>query len=232
MEYDPDKLSDKRKQLKNEEKKYTLSKADSQKGAADSVLALIERLVQNLGTEIKDAQADEAKAQTDFEKEQKLLQTSKTKLSKKIASIEGMLATHAGSKEEAELAQTGSKTDLKAQKDYKTSIQERCLVSVIFTMNISIHGLFEAQVKKKVIRAPKCSPYGSGSKEECDFILENFDDRAADRAGEMEGLTRAKELLSGASLVEQKTPVPLEMKDTFARQSCTMDLSSGSEGVS
>lgn len=172
VEYDPDKLSDKRKQLKNEEKKYTLSKADSQKGAADSVLALIERLVQNLGTEIKDAQADEAKAQTDFEKEQKLLQTSKTKLSKKIASIEGMLATHAGSKEEAELAQTGSKTDLKAQKDYKTSIQE-----------------------------------------ECDFILENFDDRAADRAGEMEGLTRAKELLSGASLVEQKTPVPLEMKE-------------------
>lgn len=225
MEYDPDKLSDKRKQLKNEEKKYTLSKADSQKGAADSVLALIERLVQNLATEIKDAQADEAKAQTDFEKEQKLLQTSKTKLSKKIASIEGMLATHAGSKEEAELAQTGSKTDLKAQKDYKTSIQERCLVSVIFTMNISIHGL--------LTRAPKCSPYGSGSKEECDFILENFDDRAADRAGEMEGLTRAKELLSGASLVqEQKTPVPLEMKDTFARQSCTMDLSSGSEGVS
>eukprot|EP00435_Cladocopium_sp_Y103_P032876 s996_g8.t1 len=179
VEYDPDKLSDKRKQLKNEEKKYTLSKADSQKGAADSVLALIERLVQNLGTEIKDAQADEAKAQTDFEKEQKLLQTGKAKLSKKIASIEGMLATHASSKEEAELAQTGTKTDFKAQKDYKASIQERLFVS-----------------------------------EECDFILENFDDRAADRAGEMEDLTRAKELLSGASLVqEQKAPVPLETKE-------------------
>lgn len=39
--------------------------------------------------------------------------------------------------------------------------------------------------------------------EECDFMLENFDDRAADRAGEMEGLTRAKELLSGASLVQE-----------------------------
>ena len=34
-------------------------------------------------------------------------------------------------------------------------------------------------------------------------MLENFDDRAADRAGEMEGLTRAKELLSGASLVQE-----------------------------
>ena len=98
-------------------------------------------------------------------------------------------------------------------------------------MNISILiqcFLFEAQVKQ-VTRAPKCSTYGSGSQEECDFILENFDDRAADRAGEMEGLTRAKELLSGASLVqEQKTRVPLETKDTFAR-SCAMDLSCGSE---
>ena len=48
--------------------------------------------------------------------------------------------------------------------------------------------------------------------------MENFDDRATDRAGEMEGLTRAKELLSGASLVqEQKTPVPLEAKDTLVK---------------
>ena len=88
------------------------------------MLAVIDRLVQNLKTEIKDAQADEAKAQTDYEKEQELLQTSKAKLSKKIASIEGMLATHGGSKKDAETAQTGTKTDLKAQKDYKASIQE------------------------------------------------------------------------------------------------------------
>ena len=54
----------------------------------------------------------------------------------------------------SELAQTGSKTDLKAQKDYKTSIQERCLVSVIFTMNISIHGLFEADLPNAALTAP------------------------------------------------------------------------------
>lgn len=132
VEYDPDKLSDKRKQLKNEEKKYTLSKADSQQSAANSVLALIDRLVQNLQTEITEAQGDEAKAQTDFEKESKLLETTKAKLSKKIASIEGMLATHSGSKKDAELAQTGTQTDLKAQKDYKASIQEPCLLTPFF----------------------------------------------------------------------------------------------------
>eukprot|EP00438_Fugacium_kawagutii_P010444 Skav231138 [mRNA] locus=scaffold2333:22359:25275:+ [translate_table: standard] len=132
VEYDPDKLSEKRKQLKNEEKKYTLSKADSQQSAASSVLALIDRLVQNLQTEITEAQRDEAKAQTDFEKESKLLETTKAKLSKKIASIEGMLATHSGSKKDAELAQTGTQTDLKAQKDYKASIQEPCLLTDFF----------------------------------------------------------------------------------------------------
>jgi len=162
VQYDPDKLSNKRKELKNEENKYTISKADSQQSAADSVLALIDRLVQNLQTEIKDAQSDEAKSQSDFEKEKKLLQTSKAKLNKKIVSIEAMLATHSGSKGDTDLAKKGTEADLKAQKDYKASIQE-----------------------------------------ECDFMLENFDDRAADRAGEMEGLTRAKELLSGASLVQE-----------------------------
>ena len=124
MQYDPDKLSNKRKELKNEENKYTISKADSQQSAADSVLALIDRLVQNLQTEIKDAQSDEAKSQSDFEQEKKLLQTSKAKLNKKIVSIEAMLATHSGSKGDTDLAKKGTEADLKAQKDYKASIQE------------------------------------------------------------------------------------------------------------
>ena len=49
--------------------------------------------------------------QEDFEKEHVLLQTSKEKLTKKVGSIEGMLATHTGSKGDAELAKKGSESN-------------------------------------------------------------------------------------------------------------------------
>jgi len=45
--------------------------------------------------------------------------------------------------------------------------------------------------------------YKASIKERCDEILSNFDDRASDRESEMDGLVRAKALLSGASLLQK-----------------------------
>jgi hypothetical protein len=47
--------------------------------------------------------------------------------------------------------------------------------------------------------------YLASIKEECDWLLEKFDDRASKRSSEMDGLVRAKELLSGAALVQRHT---------------------------
>jgi hypothetical protein len=41
-------------------------------------------------------------------------------------------------------------------------------------------------------------------KEGCDYILDKFDERASDRESEIDGLVRAKALLSGASLVQKE----------------------------
>eukprot|EP00931_Biecheleriopsis_adriatica_P070913 TRINITY_DN4474_c0_g1_i2.p1 TRINITY_DN4474_c0_g1~~TRINITY_DN4474_c0_g1_i2.p1 ORF type:complete len:545 (-),score=181.52 TRINITY_DN4474_c0_g1_i2:21-1655(-) len=50
--------------------------------------------------------------------------------------------------------------------------------------------------------------YKDSIKQECDWLLQNFDDRVQKREQEKEGLARAKELLSGASFVQQKEVSP------------------------
>eukprot|EP00933_Yihiella_yeosuensis_P024555 TRINITY_DN1903_c0_g2_i2.p1 TRINITY_DN1903_c0_g2~~TRINITY_DN1903_c0_g2_i2.p1 ORF type:complete len:333 (+),score=120.31 TRINITY_DN1903_c0_g2_i2:47-1000(+) len=46
--------------------------------------------------------------------------------------------------------------------------------------------------------------YKASIQEECDWILAKYDERTAKRTAETDGLVRAKELLSGASFVQQK----------------------------
>eukprot|EP00933_Yihiella_yeosuensis_P069759 TRINITY_DN766_c1_g1_i1.p1 TRINITY_DN766_c1_g1~~TRINITY_DN766_c1_g1_i1.p1 ORF type:complete len:669 (-),score=234.33 TRINITY_DN766_c1_g1_i1:355-2361(-) len=46
--------------------------------------------------------------------------------------------------------------------------------------------------------------YKASIQEECDWILAKFEERVAKRAAEMDGLVRAKELLNGASFVQQQ----------------------------
>jgi len=49
--------------------------------------------------------------------------------------------------------------------------------------------------------------YKASIKDSCDELLSKFDDRASDRESEMDGLIRAKELLSGSSLVQKDVQV-------------------------
>merc|ERR1719498_1527331 len=65
--------------------------------------------------------------------------------------------------------------------------------------------------KSKTIEAMETAKYISGLHGECDWLLQNFDARKAARAGEIDALGKAKDVLSGAdySLVQTARTVHL-----------------------
>lgn len=162
VQYDPSKMSEKRKTLKRKEHQYTLTHSAEEKGAASGVVEILARIITNLEDEIADGQKTEAENQLAYEKDSGLLNESKDMLLKKMTSIENMKAQKAAAKSEEEDIKAGNEDSLKGQNQYKESIQE-----------------------------------------ECDWILAKFTERFNKREAEMDGLVRAKELLSGASLVQQ-----------------------------
>jgi len=167
---DPSKFAESRKNLKNSEHKFTLSGKDGQKDTATGVLSMIDRVVENLNTEIKDDLEMEAKTQTDYDEVKKDQTESKSKLEQKVADIDEIIS---------------DETDEKATADGKMEADDKTKTSL--------------ETEKASI------------KEGCDFILEHFDDRVAKRQSERDGILRAKELLSGASFVQQSAqPVPQE----------------------
>lgn len=162
IQYDPKDLSKARKELKNKENKYTLTHSESQKGAADTILALIDKITVNLKDEIAEGIEDEGTAQVDFEKQTEGLRNSKDKLDKEVVSIEGMIAEHSEKKSAESSTKDNNQVALDGENTYK-----------------------------------------AGIKEECDWILAKFAERAQKRNTEVGGLVRAKELLSGGSFVQK-----------------------------
>jgi len=162
LEYDPAQLSDDRQKLRNQENKYALTNDLSQESAASSVLAVMERIIENLGNEIADSMKEEKAGQLDYEKMRDLALASKSKLEDKVTSIDQRISARDTSKRDETKIKDDVSTDLQEQNNYKASI-----------------------------------------KSECDWLFSNFEDRANTREAEMDGLLRAKELLSGASFVQQ-----------------------------
>jgi len=171
---DPDisKMSKKRKKLQAEEHKYTLS--GDQSMASDAILAVIDRIVDNLNGEIEDDKKDEAAAQMDYEEQTKLLETSKEKLMQKITGLGSMISNHGGSKVDEEAAKQSTEAEQTALASLKTAKES-----------------------------------------DCKDLLKNFDEIVSKRESEMDGLMRAKELLSGASptLVQQQSTVSVASSD-------------------
>lgn len=126
IEYDPNDLSDKRKELKNKEHQYTLTDKDAQKGAADGILVIMGQVIDNLNKDIRTAQESEGKNQLRFEGEQATLLDSQDKLLKKITSIEAMKATQSGEKTGEETIKGNNEGELSAQKKYEASIKQEC----------------------------------------------------------------------------------------------------------
>jgi hypothetical protein len=126
IEYDPNDLSDKRKELKNKEHHYTLTDKDAEKGAADGILVIMGQVIDNLNKDIRTAQEAEAKNQLRFEGEQATLLDSQDKLLKKITSIEAMKATQSGERTGEETIKGNNEGELSAQKKYESSIKQEC----------------------------------------------------------------------------------------------------------
>jgi len=110
---DPNKLSDKRKKLQNEEHKYTLS--GDKEMAATGTLAVIDRIIENLHKEIEEDKKDEASSQVEYEEQKALMETSREKLMKKVTTLGSAISNHGGSKVDEE-------TDLKINEDEQTSL--------------------------------------------------------------------------------------------------------------
>jgi len=159
---DPSKFAESRKNLKNSEHKYTLSDKAGQKDTARGVLSMIDRVVENLETEIKDDLEMEAKTQTEYDEVKKDQTESKAKMEQKVADLDEITSDE---KDEKTLADTTKGEDTKTKVALET--------------------------------------YKDSIKEKCDFILEHFDERVEKRQSERDGILRAKELLSGASFVQQ-----------------------------
>jgi len=183
VQYNPNDLSTKRKQLKREENKYSLTDDLSQENAAGAILDMLDHITGNLKNEIADALEEEKSAQLDYEKSRDLMLASKAKLVKKKTSLEGFIADAKETHSTADDGKTRTEKDIADQAAYKASI-----------------------------------------KEGCDYILSKFDDRASDRESEMDGLVRAKALLSGASLVQKdvRPHLPSEEEDSEDDKSTLM----------
>eukprot|EP00933_Yihiella_yeosuensis_P032210 TRINITY_DN257_c1_g1_i1.p1 TRINITY_DN257_c1_g1~~TRINITY_DN257_c1_g1_i1.p1 ORF type:complete len:675 (-),score=241.21 TRINITY_DN257_c1_g1_i1:166-2190(-) len=126
VEYDPSKMSKKRKILKRKEHQYTLTDEASQEGAADGILAIMERITENLADEIADGQKAEADSQLEYEKSRSLLEESKERLVKKLTSIANMKATSSAKKSDVEDSKDSNTASLESENAYKASIKEEC----------------------------------------------------------------------------------------------------------
>eukprot|EP00931_Biecheleriopsis_adriatica_P051646 TRINITY_DN29987_c0_g1_i1.p1 TRINITY_DN29987_c0_g1~~TRINITY_DN29987_c0_g1_i1.p1 ORF type:complete len:671 (-),score=221.10 TRINITY_DN29987_c0_g1_i1:43-2055(-) len=112
----------------------------------------------------------------------------------------------------------------KAQLDYEkskallSSAQEKLLkkitaIGVMESNSADTKGAEESKKEDEEADLKATEDYKAGIKEECDYILENFDERASNRETEMTGLVRAKELLSGAALVQKNAHVEKASED-------------------
>eukprot|EP00933_Yihiella_yeosuensis_P036923 TRINITY_DN3076_c0_g4_i1.p1 TRINITY_DN3076_c0_g4~~TRINITY_DN3076_c0_g4_i1.p1 ORF type:complete len:652 (-),score=222.41 TRINITY_DN3076_c0_g4_i1:139-2094(-) len=124
--YARDKAQDPAKAAFLQEPKYSLADNDENGNAANSVIALVERIVDNLGTEIKDDQAAEAKAVEDWTAQTTALKKVETTLVEKITNLGNQKATAETSKTEETDTKSSNDDALKAQVDYKAGIAEEC----------------------------------------------------------------------------------------------------------
>eukprot|EP00933_Yihiella_yeosuensis_P061227 TRINITY_DN64038_c0_g1_i1.p1 TRINITY_DN64038_c0_g1~~TRINITY_DN64038_c0_g1_i1.p1 ORF type:complete len:663 (+),score=219.66 TRINITY_DN64038_c0_g1_i1:91-2079(+) len=126
LSVDPNELKKKRESISRSEHKYSLADNDENGQAASNILALIERIVDNLGTEIKDDQEAEAKAVEDWMAQTKALKKVESELVAKITNLGTMKTAAEGKKSDETDSKKSNDDALKAQTDYKAGIAKEC----------------------------------------------------------------------------------------------------------
>jgi len=131
--------------------------------ASKGVLGMIDMIVQDLKTEVQEAEFEEKNAQEDYEKLMADSAAKRAADSKSISAREGAIAEREQDLQEAKDTSSAKMKELQENQEYTAEVHQTC-----------------------------------------DFLLENYSKRKEARAQEMDGLKKAKEILSGAdfSLVQ------------------------------
>mmetsp|Transcript_51334 Transcript_51334/g.116970 ORF Transcript_51334/g.116970 Transcript_51334/m.116970 type:complete len:704 (+) Transcript_51334:87-2198(+) len=131
--------------------------------ASKGVLGMIDMIVQDLKTEVQEAEFEEKNAQEDYEKLMADSAAKRAADSKSISAREGAIAEREQDLQEAKDTSSAKMKELQENQEYTSEVHQTC-----------------------------------------DFLLENYSKRKEARAQEMDGLKKAKEILSGAdfSLVQ------------------------------
>eukprot|EP00933_Yihiella_yeosuensis_P025321 TRINITY_DN1966_c0_g1_i2.p1 TRINITY_DN1966_c0_g1~~TRINITY_DN1966_c0_g1_i2.p1 ORF type:complete len:660 (-),score=239.60 TRINITY_DN1966_c0_g1_i2:121-2100(-) len=124
--FDPNKLSNKRRDLMREEEKYELTDKASNKGAATMILSMIDRIISNSEDEIKDSTGAEEKAQADFDKQEQETNSLVDDLDKKITSINSQVNTHKENKADENGQMGENQEELDGQKAYEEELKPEC----------------------------------------------------------------------------------------------------------
>mmetsp|Transcript_22155 Transcript_22155/g.39825 ORF Transcript_22155/g.39825 Transcript_22155/m.39825 type:complete len:702 (-) Transcript_22155:34-2139(-) len=119
-------LSQENKDLARQEQGYTLSDKNSNKGAADMILALIDRIVSNLEDEVSTATKEENDNIADFDAQKKSLEDDNADLREKRVDLASMMANHRKDINDEEDKKTTSNGGIDDKNKYKGSIQDEC----------------------------------------------------------------------------------------------------------
>lgn len=135
---------------------FKLSGTSKRKTESKGIVGLMEVLIEDLQTEIKNGQNAEEEAQLEFEDNLAAAKKLVKDLTKKKTNLKEQIAEHNEDKTDEKDDLKGNNKDLDDENEYKAEI-----------------------------------------KPDCDWILENFDERDKRREAEMNGLTEAKAFLAG-----------------------------------
>jgi len=135
---------------------FKLSDKSKRKNESSGIVGLMEVLIEDLETEIKNGLKEEEEAQLDFEDNMAAAKKLVKDLRKKKTNLKEQIAEHDEDKTDEEADKKGNNKDLDDEEEYKEEI-----------------------------------------KPDCDWMLENFDERDKRREAEMNGLVEAKQFLAG-----------------------------------
>jgi len=135
---------------------FKLSDTQKRKNESAGIVGLMDILIEDLKTEIKNGQKGEEEAQLEFEKNLGAAKKLVKELTKKKTNLKEQIAEHEEDKTDEKNDMESNNKDLTDEEDYKAEI-----------------------------------------KPDCDWILDNFEERDKRREAEMNGLVEAKEYLAG-----------------------------------
>jgi len=108
------------------QKKIKLSGKDSAKGQTDTVVALLDNIIEDLNSELAETKTNEAASQEDYEALKKSVEDQKAALEKSKTNLDGGIAAQNSAKADEEKLQGDNEGSLKTEKDTEADLKKTC----------------------------------------------------------------------------------------------------------